>query len=416
MLALKAEHISKVYRLGQLNTRSAIQGVVNKFRKNGKVISENDRTENAASQYVYALRDIDFEVPQGQVLGIIGKNGAGKSTLLKILSRITAPTEGLVKIKGRLASLLEVGTGFHPDLSGRENIFLNGAILGMSKREINTKLEEIVEFSGVKKYIDTPVKRYSSGMQVRLAFAVAAHLEPDIMIVDEVLAVGDAEFQEKCIGKMKTVSGEGRTVLFVSHSMSTIRSLCSRGILLKNGSMIYDGSVESCIDKYLQSNQLIGDNGEVPEGFSLVNNGQGRFTRIALTDKNGVQSSEIRYKSQIGFDCNFISQTYSGNVLIGIQIKNVHNENIADFVNVYDGSNLAIKEGENKIHIQLENNFLPGKYYVNMTIATLTGEAIDSIENAGEFTVSNLGDDAENNYPYTWINGYVRGQGKWSIQ
>jgi len=218
-----------------------------------KIGQENDRTKKGTSDYVWALQDISFDVTRGEVLGIIGRNGAGKSTLLKILSKVTAPTVGSIKIKGRIASLLEVGTGFHPDLSGRDNIYLNGAILGMTKKEITAKFDEIVDFAGVERYIDTPVKRYSSGMYVRLAFAVAAHLEPDILIVDEVLAVGDAEFQKKCLGKMKDVSTkDGRTVLFVSHQMGSITQLCSRALLLKNGMLIYNGNPEKTVDFYLK--------------------------------------------------------------------------------------------------------------------------------------------------------------------
>ena len=220
-----------------------------------KIGDLNDRTISGASEYVWALKDINFEVKHGEVLGIIGKNGAGKSTLLKILSRTTSPSTGTVKIKGRVASLLEVGTGFHPELSGRENIFLNGAILGMTRKEIARKFDEIVDFAGVERYIDTPVKRYSSGMYVRLAFAVAAHLEPEILIVDEVLAVGDAEFQKKCIGKMKDASeNEGRTVLFVSHDMEAISRLTSHSMLLSNGSIAFNGKTEECIKHYMNLN------------------------------------------------------------------------------------------------------------------------------------------------------------------
>lgn len=212
----------------------------------------NDRTVSGQSDYVWALRDINFNVNQGEVVGIIGRNGAGKSTLLKLLSRVTAPTSGSIKSKGRIASLLEVGTGFHPELTGRENIYLNGSIMGMTRREVASKLDEIVAFAGVERYLETPVKRYSSGMRVRLGFAVAAHLEPDILVVDEVLAVGDAEFQRKAIGKMKSVStGEGRTVLFVSHNMSSVASLCSRGILLDNGQVAFDGEVNEAISNYI---------------------------------------------------------------------------------------------------------------------------------------------------------------------
>lgn len=241
---IKVESLSKQYRLGNVGLGS-IGADVNRWWQTTvlgnedpylKIGEENNREIKGSSEYVWALRDINFEVQQGEVLGIIGRNGAGKSTLLKILSRTTGPTTGSIKIKGRVASLLEVGTGFHPELTGRENIFLNGAILGMTKHEIRRKLDEIIAFAGIERYVDTPVKRYSSGMYVRLAFAVAAHLEPEILIVDEVLAVGDVEFQEKAIGKMKDVSqGEGRTVLFVSHNMAAVRSLCTRGIILKNG-------------------------------------------------------------------------------------------------------------------------------------------------------------------------------------
>lgn len=226
-----------------------------------KVGSINDRSKAADSEYVWALKDIDFKVEQGDVVGIIGKNGAGKSTLLKLLSKVTGPTSGTIRAKGRIASLLEVGTGFHSELTGRENIYMNGTILGMTKKEIDSKIDEIVDFSGCERYIDTPVKRYSSGMTVRLGFAVAAHLDPEILVVDEVLAVGDAEFQKKAIGKMQDVSkGEGRTVLFVSHNMESIRSLCMNGVLLKNGMVDMIGPVDDVVNAYLSANsEEVGD-------------------------------------------------------------------------------------------------------------------------------------------------------------
>lgn len=259
-MILKAEGVSKQYRLGLIGTGTLshdlnrwwhrIRGKEDPYLKIGE---SNDRSTKGESQYVWALKDINFEVKRGEVLGIIGKNGAGKSTLLKILSRVTLPTTGEIKTKGRIASLLEVGTGFHPEMTGRENIFLNGAILGMTKKEIAAKIDEIIEFSGCERYIDTPVKRYSSGMRVRLAFAVAAHLEPDILVVDEVLAVGDAEFQKKAIGKMQDISqGEGRTVLFVSHNMESIQKLCNRCLVLKDGGVCFSGNVEDSISMYLK--------------------------------------------------------------------------------------------------------------------------------------------------------------------
>jgi len=257
--AIKFENISKEYRLGLVSTQTLshdlnrwwkmnIQGKEDPYLKIGEV---NDRAHKGTSDYVWALKDINFEVQQGDVLGIIGKNGAGKSTLLKILSKVTAPTTGTIKARGRIASLLEVGTGFHPEMTGRENIFMNGAIMGMTKAEIKRKLDEIVDFSGVERYLDTPVKRYSSGMTVRLGFAIAAHLEPEILVVDEVLAVGDAEFQKKAIGKMQDISkGEGRTVLFVSHNMGAVRNLCKTGIVLGNGLVEFCGNINNAISHY----------------------------------------------------------------------------------------------------------------------------------------------------------------------
>lgn len=264
-IVIKAENISKQYRLGLVGTGTIkddmkrwwykMRGAEDPFLKIGEA---NDRSSKGESDYVWSLKDINFEINQGDSVGIIGRNGAGKSTLLKILSQVTQPTTGKIYTKGRIASLLEVGTGFHPELTGRENIFLNGAILGMRKHEIARKLDEIIAFSGVERYIDTPVKRYSSGMYVRLAFAVAAHLESEILIVDEVLAVGDAEFQKKCLGKMNDVSkGEGRTVLFVSHNMSAIRSLCNRGFFLENGIIKFDGITEEALDLYNSQNNFI---------------------------------------------------------------------------------------------------------------------------------------------------------------
>ena len=263
-VVIKAEHISKQYRLGIVGTGTVkddfkrwwhtIRGKEDPFLKIGEA---NDRSSKGESDYVWSLRDINFEINQGDSVGIIGRNGAGKSTLLKILSQVTKPTTGSIYTKGRIASLLEVGTGFHPEMTGRENIYLNGAILGMRKHEITRKFDEIVAFSGVERYIDTPVKRYSSGMYVRLAFAVAAHLESEILIVDEVLSVGDAEFQKKCLGKMNEVSkGEGRTVLFVSHNMAAVKNLCSRGILLEHGKLVFDGGIEDTMNKYISIDQL----------------------------------------------------------------------------------------------------------------------------------------------------------------
>lgn len=278
--AIEFNNISKQYRLGLVSTKTLSHdlnrwwqtAVLHKEDPYLKIGSVNDRSTAADSEYVWALKDIDFKVEQGDVVGIIGKNGAGKSTLLKLLSRVTGPTTGTIKARGRIGSLLEVGTGFHPEMTGRENIYMNGAILGMTKAEITRKLDEIVDFSGCERYIDTPVKRYSSGMMVRLGFAVAAHLDPEILVVDEVLAVGDAEFQKKAIGKMQDVSrGEGRTVLFVSHNMASIKNLCKNGVLLEKGMVKTVGKIDDVVAEYMAANLAeVGDVAEVTK-FKRVN-------------------------------------------------------------------------------------------------------------------------------------------------
>lgn len=316
---LKAENISKQYRLGTIGTGTLgddlkrwwykFRGREDPFLKVGAI---NDRSSHADEDYVWALRDINFEVKQGEVLGIIGKNGAGKSTLLKLLSRVTAPSTGSIKTKGRIASLLEIGTGFHPELTGRENIFMNGAVLGMTRNEIKSKMDEIITFSGCEKYIDTPVKRYSSGMTVRLGFAVAAHLEPEILVVDEVLAVGDAEFQKKAIGKMQDLSsGEGRTVIFVSHNMTSVRNLCSRAILLDNGQVKSDGNVSKVLQQYLQTKsgriEWKGKDGE--DNIQLIE------TKVYSNEKEIFKNSE-----EITISMKFVVQENFNDLVIGCSI------------------------------------------------------------------------------------------------
>lgn len=310
--AIEINQVSKQYRLGNVGSKSfgqdvqrwwaKMKGQEDPFLKLGEA---NNRAIKGSSDFVWALQNIDFKVPHGEVLGIIGKNGAGKSTLLKLLSRVTAPTTGSIVARGRMASLLEVGTGFHPELTGRENIFLNGAILGMTKREIRSKLDEIIDFSGVERYIDTPVKRYSSGMYVRLAFAVAAHLEPEILVVDEVLAVGDADFQKKAIGKMKEVSkGDGRTVLFVSHNMASVKNLCTSGIVLENGQLTFAGSAEESVNHYLSGNHesqwsRVFEGGELENEFVKVTQAKVNCAEQVLTTNTGFQI-EVQYLHKAG--------------------------------------------------------------------------------------------------------------------
>ena len=307
---IKVEGLSKLYRLGEVGTGSLAHDI-NRWwhRMRGKedpysrVGQLNDRTRKADGDWVWALKDINFEVKQGEVLGIIGRNGAGKSTLLKILSRVAGPTAGQVKVKGRIASLLEVGTGFHPELTGRDNIFLNGAILGMTKAEISRKLDQIVEFSGCAAYLDTPVKRYSSGMQVRLAFAVAAHLEPEVLIVDEVLAVGDAEFQKKCIGRMSEVAGEGRTVLFVSHNMQAITELCHRVLMVTQGTIAAFETPQAAIQTYL--GETSAETSDWTRGSTAVASKGVSLLRARICDAAGLSVSTIPYRSRFCLEVQY---------------------------------------------------------------------------------------------------------------
>ena len=372
-IAIKFENISKQYRLGLVSTKTLSHDLnrwwqMTVLRRDDpylKVGESNDRAKKGSSEYVWALRNINFDVKKGDVVGIIGKNGAGKSTLLKILSRVTAPTTGTIKAQGRIASLLEVGTGFHPELTGRENIYMNGSIMGMTKAEIARKLDEIVDFAGVERYIDTPVKRYSSGMTVRLGFSIAAHLEPEILVVDEVLAVGDVEFQQRAIGKMQDVSkGDGRTVLFVSHNMGAIRSLCQTGIVLANGSVLFAGSSEECVEQYLMSNKNI-------EMQSYVT--------IESKHRPAKLSREIEFVS-VRFVENTTEFNSSDRIVLGFEIRctktiktfgifgsfwSMDQNRIGTF---FSDDYPGMETGEVK-HVQLAVgpvNLAPGTYYMNM--------------------------------------------------
>lgn len=333
--AIEFNNISKQYRLGLVSTKTLSHDfnrwwtttILRKEDPYLKIGETNDRTSKGDSQYVWALRDIDFKVEQGDVVGIIGKNGAGKSTLLKLLSKVTAPTTGTICAKGRIGSLLEVGTGFHPEMTGRENIFMNGAILGMNKSEIKRKLDEIIDFSGCERYIDTPVKRYSSGMMVRLGFAVAAHLDPEILVVDEVLAVGDAEFQKKAIGKMQDVSkGEGRTVLFVSHNMTSIKSLCKYGIILQNGKLIDAGDIDPIVTHYLRGDSAI-DNYKIWDEPKLKNDGF-ELLEIGVRPKDGQYTDVMRVTDDLEIVIRYRITQLKENFWITMHLKNEQGERL----------------------------------------------------------------------------------------
>lgn len=368
--AIEFNHVGKQYRLGLVSTgtishdlnrwwQTSILGKEDPYLKIGSV---NDRTQKADSDYVWALRDIDFKVEQGDVVGIIGKNGAGKSTLLKLLSKVTGPTVGSIRARGRIASLLEVGTGFHQEMTGRENIFMNGAILGMTKAEIASKLDEIVDFSGCERYLDTPVKRYSSGMMVRLGFAVAAHLDPEILVVDEVLAVGDAEFQKKAIGKMQDVSrGEGRTVLFVSHNMASIRQLCTTGLLLDNGKVAFRGNINETVAKYLEGQLDV-------KVLDRVGSGHVSFENFRLSNEYIQLGDDLSVEFEM-----HVKQKYYSNLTVSISISNSNYEPIAMALNSDCGLELGKYDvGQiKKCSCTYKNvNLAPGKYFVSLYVGT----------------------------------------------
>lgn len=367
MLAIKAENISKQYRLGQVGTGTLTHDI-NRFwyKIRGKedpylkIGDANDRSTKGDSDYVWSLKNINFEIEQGDAVGIIGRNGAGKSTLLKLLSKVTKPTTGKIYTNGRIASLLEVGTGFHPEMTGRENVFLNGAILGMTRKEIKRKFDEIVDFSGVERYIDTPVKRYSSGMYVRLAFAVAAHLESEILIVDEVLAVGDAEFQKKCLGKMGDVSkGEGRTVLFVSHNMSAVRRLCQNGILLKHGEVVTAGNIDHVLNRY--DLEFAAAEKNFVTQFPVDESKNMQILSVEL--KKPYDHNRIFTNDTLEFEFDIISRKNVENAYITIDIKN-NNDELVYWTSDYTSERFKIPEtGRWSLKCVCPKNLLTAGFY-----------------------------------------------------
>lgn len=376
-IAIQFDNVGKLYKLGLVGTGSLVHDL-NRWWKTSilrqedpylKIGETNDRSKKGSSDYVWALKDITFDVKQGEVLGIIGKNGAGKSTLLKLLSRITSPSTGIIRAKGRIASLLEVGTGFHPELTGRENIYMNGSIMGMTRHEISRKLDDIVEFAGIERYLDTPTKRYSSGMTVRLGFAVAAFLEPEILVVDEVLAVGDAEFQKKAIGKMQDVArGEGRTVLFVSHNMAAVKSLCTRGIVLENGQLVYDNDVEKAVSFYQNKCKINAENIDLLK--RLINNKQVYIKDFGIYNHNKEKTNSLSFHDKL--NCTFtIKANESLNFTARIAIFDINENRILAFDSSDTGTIFSIKEGEEQlINCQvLESlHIKPGHYRINISI------------------------------------------------
>lgn len=419
MTAIEFENISKQYRLGLVST-GTLSHDLNRFWQTKilrredpylKVGEVNDRASKGNSEYVWALKDINFKVEQGDVVGIIGRNGAGKSTLLKLLSRVTAPTTGTIRARGRIASLLEVGTGFHPEMTGRENIYMNGSIMGMSRAEITRKLDEIVDFSGCERYLDTPVKRYSSGMTVRLGFAIAAHLEPEILVVDEVLAVGDAEFQKKAIGKMQDVSkGEGRTVLFVSHNMGAVKNLCKRGIVLNQGQVAFDGGVEEAVGYYsnekktnIQKDVTISDAKHrydithLPKDLEITN------VSIQNDDIFHLSTDEpIIFKLEIKKNNSSI-KTFN----LGVHIANNQNQRVGTIISpLLETPNKALFE----VSMVIKNhNLAKGIYSIDFNLGLKDINSgitdFDVIRNVVSFIVIYKNKEKQNNYS-NWLNSW----------
>jgi len=400
-VVIKLENVSKQYRLGNVGTGTLSHDLNRFFAKAmGKEdptmkVGVSNRLDTVDGRYVWALKDVNLEICDGEVLGIVGKNGAGKSTLLKLMSRVTSPSVGEIKIKGRIASLLEVGTGFHPELTGKENIYLNGAILGMTKKEISSKFDEIVEFSGVKKYVDTPVKRYSSGMYVRLAFAVAAHLEPEILIVDEVLAVGDAEFQKKAIGKMQSVSRSGRTVLFVSHNLTAVEQLCTKGILMQNGMLKMEGKVHDITSAYKQMS--VDENELRRSGTRVI-----EFLEYNMADITGKKIDEVFLGDNF-----MVSATAKANEKIDfcdmtLDIRNDANEFIGHINNAddcFEIKNIA-KSDTMSVAVMVRNIcFAPGTYYISLWLGNSYG-TFDYIENCIRFTIKQGDKFIRRPYPF----------------
>ncbi|HEV2835606.1 MAG TPA: ABC transporter ATP-binding protein [Pyrinomonadaceae bacterium] len=409
---VKVENLSKVYQIGAKTAGYATlrESLTNALRSP----FANLRRKNASTESIWALRDVSFTVMPGEAMGIIGQNGAGKSTLLKILSRITEPTTGRAELYGRAGSLLEVGTGFHPELTGRENIFLNGAILGMTRPEIQRKFDEIVAFAELEKFLDTPVKRYSSGMYMRLAFSVAAHLDPEILVVDEVLAVGDAAFQKKCLGRMRDISTEGRTVLFVSHNMAAIRSLCQRGVLLANGRKLFEGTAGECVDRYLAeitqhtTNEVDLSNLRRPlKPFELPL----RMSKVRLASRDG--RPLVRFGDTIEVELLFSVVEPLEEVVVGLNISSPDSVVLTECRTSQSyGAIEQLAPGEYSVKCRIEQNiFSPGLYFLNVG-ARCASKLLDYVPQAMTFEI--YSDEA---VASLWLNdlaGYVRIDSEWT--
>ena len=395
-VVIRAERLSKKYLIGhqaQAERYTALRDVVARtatrlVRSTREMLRGRQLVGSDEVEEFWALREVNFEIRRGEIVGIIGRNGAGKSTLLKILSRITEPTEGRVVIRGRIASLLEVGTGFHPELTGRENIYLNGAILGMTRAEIRRKFEEIVVFADVQRFLDMPVKRYSSGMYVRLAFSVAAHLEPEILVVDEVLAVGDAEFQKKCLRKMQDVAGYGRTVLFVSHNMGTIQQLCTRAILVDHGAIISDDQPPVAVKEYLASDHRFYTR-QLDSWHDRSGNGQGKIVALDIQNEVGSPTAAVELGGSLGFRLTIEIYQAMRTPIFGISIQSAEGEALLDLRSNHGGLELSLSPGRILVQSEIRDiGLYPGEYTVSPWLFDASARAdVDWVRNCAQFSV-----------------------------
>ena len=400
--------IGKQYRLGRKSThfgslREAIWATAGVIRRG-----------RSPAPTLWALRDVSFEVQAGEVVGIVGRNGAGKSTLLKILSRLTEPTEGRAVIKGRLGSLLEVGTGFHGELTGRENVYLNGAILGMRRAEVDRKFDQIIEFSGVEAFLDTAVKRYSSGMYVRLAFAVAAHLEPDILVVDEVLSVGDVAFQRKCLGKMGEVASEGRTVLFVSHNMPVIKSLCSRALLIDAGRLVDDGDTDRVVASYLRTEETPAGESQLRQTDSLMGTGEARLRWAGILERNGATSRSLHFTEPLRVKMRFEVLDRVPEGVIEVGVSTLDGQRIATMMSTDNGGQAFIFEpGLQDVLLEADVTLLPREYILHVSLHHYSGATIDLVDSVTRFSIINVALDGGDHYRPHEVRGYVRPSTRW---
>jgi lipopolysaccharide transport system ATP-binding protein len=408
-VAIRTEGLGKRYRLGELPTVALVERIGAAFRPS--------RGKTGEDGEFWALRGIDLEIRRGDVVGLIGRNGSGKSTLLKIISRITPPTEGQAIVRGRVGTLLEVGTGFHPELSGRENIFLNGAILGMRRREIAVKYDDIVEFAGIERFLETPVKRYSSGMYVRLAFAVAAHLQPEILLVDEVLAVGDAEFQQKCLGKMREVAGEGRTVVFVSHNVSAVRRLCERAVLLEAGSKVMEGSPSDVIAEYMgraMPEQSAG-RAAIASDAPRLGTGEARLVEVGFASATGEPLDTLYLGQPFRVTAVFDVDRSIDDSVVEFGISSYGGDRVATAQSVdREGDVLHFPRGRHEISAEIDATMLPGEFTVDVGLHHMDGTTIDYVTDCLRFTALNAAEQGNDHYPWTGVRGFMRPPSHWS--